>query len=284
MIRILISADMEGISGVINWDQTTPGHPEYERFRRIMTADVNAAIKGAFQAGAEDVLVSDAHNLANNILIEELDSRARLNSGYPSPMGMLQGVDNGVTGAMLVGYHARAGTANAVLDHTWASKVMNLWINGQLAGEIGLNSAVCGHFNVPVIMVSGDQSATSEAADLLPNVEIAVVKQARGRSAAECLPLETAHLRIREAAARAVSKLRIDASAPSYRTDPPVLQPYRVEPPILLNVEFHTAIMADRVSLIPGVDRLDGRRIQYTAENMLIAYRFFRSAVILAGD
>ena len=81
-----------------------------------------------------------------------------------------------------------------------------------------------------------------------------------------------------------MSKLRIDASAPSYRTDPPVMQPYKVEAPILLNVEFHTAIMADRVSLIPGVDRLDGRRIQYSADNMLTAYRFFRSAVILAGE
>ena len=274
MIRILISADMEGVSGLVNWDQTTPGHPEYERFRRIMTADVNAAIKGAIQAGAEDVVVSDGHNLANNILIEELDSRARLNQGYPSPLGMLQGVDGGVTAAMLVGYHARAGTASAMLDHTWASKVMNLWLNGKVVGEIGLNSAVCGNFNVPVIMVSGDQAAASEAVDLIPNVEVAAVKVARGRSAAECLPLETAHQKIREAAARAVSRLRIDAG----------IQPFRVEPPVMVNVEFHTSIMADRVSLIPGVDRLDGRRIQYMAENMLLAYKFFRSAVILAGD
>jgi D-amino peptidase len=275
MIRILIAADMEGVSGVVNWDQVTPGNPEYERFRRIMTADINAAVKGAIQAGAEEVIVTDGHYNATNILIEDLDPRARLICGTPTPLGMVQGLENGINGVFMLGYHARAGTTNAVLDHTWSSKVLNVWLNGQLTGEIGLNAALCGHFNAPVIVVTGDQAATSEAIDLLPQVEVAAVKAGRGRYAADCLPLEITHQKIREAAGRAISRLRIDSALQA---------PYKVEPPITLTAEFHTAVMTDRVVLIPGVDRLDARRIQYTADDMLMAYRFFRAAVIIAGD
>ena len=274
MIRIMISADMEGVTGVVNWDQVTPGHSEYERFRRIMTADVNAAIKGAIQTGADDVFVTDGHDGGCNILIEELDPRARLNSGTPAPFSMVQGIDNDVTAAMFVGYHARAGSANAILDHTWASKVINLWLNGQQTGEIGLNAAVCGHFNVPLIMVSGDQTATAEAMDLAPGVEVAVIKQAHGRTNAECLATDVAHQKIREAAARAISRLRVDMAP----------QPYKLEPPILVTIEFYTSVMADRVAILPGATRLDAKRIQYTADDMPCAYRFFRTAATQAGD
>jgi D-amino peptidase len=114
-MKILIAADMEGITGVVHADQTDSTHAEYQRFRRLMTADVNAAIRGAFDGGADEVVVSDGHGGARNILIEELDGRARLNSGSPSPFSMVQGVDGGVQGVMLVGYHARMGTPNAIL-------------------------------------------------------------------------------------------------------------------------------------------------------------------------
>jgi D-amino peptidase len=185
MLKLLIAADMEGVSGVVNWDQVTPGHSEYERFRHILTADINAAIKGAVQAGAEEVIVTDGHYNGSNILIEELDPRARLVCGSPAPLGMVQGLENGISGVILLGYHARAGTTNAILDHTWTSKILNLWLNGRLCGEIGLHAALCGHFNAPVVVVSGDQAATAEAIDLLPQIEVAPVKAGRGRYAAE---------------------------------------------------------------------------------------------------
>ena len=104
-MRILIAADMEGITGVVHADQTESTHPEYQRFRRLMTADVNAAIRGAFDGGADEVVVSDGHGGARNILIEELDGRARLNSGSPSPFSMMQGIDAGIQGVILAGYH-----------------------------------------------------------------------------------------------------------------------------------------------------------------------------------
>jgi D-amino peptidase len=274
MLRVLISADMEGISGVVNWDQVTPGHPEYERFRHIMTADVNAAIKGTIQTGADDIVVTDGHYDGTNILIEELDPRARLNCGSPAPLSMVQGVDVGVTAAMFVGYHARGGSANAVLDHTWSSKVINLWLNGKPMGELALNAAVCGNYDVPVIMVTGDQVVTTEANELIPNVEVATIKQSRGRMAAECLSLEVSHQKIREAAARAISRLRAEM-APA---------PIKVEPPVIVTVEWSLSVMADRVAVLPGVTRLDAKRIQYTAEDIIGAYRFFRMAVELAGS
>lgn len=118
-MKILIAADMEGITGVVCWDHVNPNHAEYPRFRRLMTGDVNAAIRGAFEGGSSEVIVSDGHNLGRNILIEELDPRARLNSGSPSPLSMVQGIDQGVKGVIFVGYHACIGSQNAILEHTW---------------------------------------------------------------------------------------------------------------------------------------------------------------------
>ena len=127
-MKLLIAVDMEGITGVVNFDQTDPHHPEYQRFRRLMTQDVNAAVRGAVAGGAETILVTDGHWNSTNILIEELDARAILNSGSPSHYSMVEGVDSGVDAAFFIGYHARMGTENAILDHTWSSsRVKNLW-------------------------------------------------------------------------------------------------------------------------------------------------------------
>ncbi len=272
-MKVLIACDMEGISGVTTWDDVTPGTPGHARFSRIMTADVNACIKGCVQAGVEEFVVTDGHWNGGNIRIEELDPRARLVSGTESPFSMVQGVDGGVSGALFVGYHARRGSQNAVLDHTWsASRVANLWLNGKLTGEIGLNAAVCGHFDVPVVMLSGDQTACAEAADLIDGIELAAVKQARGRMSAECLSLETAQSRIREAAGRGINRLRANVAPPSYI----------IEAPIMVAIEFITTEMADKAVLLPGSTRLDGTRIQFTAADMVTAYRSFRAAVGLA--
>jgi len=272
-VKILIAADMEGISGVVHWDQVNSQHKEYGRFRKLMTGDVNAAIEGAYEGGAEEVIVADGHGSARNILVEELDARARLNSGGPSPFAMVQGIDTGVDGVMFVGYHARVGSQNAILDHTWSSTcVANVWLNGRPVGEIGFNAAVCGHFGSPVIMISGDQTACAEAVELLGAVETAVVKQARGRMAAECLPPERSRQKIREAAARAVRGLRAE-QAP---------QPLRLEAPIRATLELVTSDMADRAALLPGATRLEGKRIEIVVDDATTAYRSFRSAVALA--
>jgi D-amino peptidase len=271
-MKILIAADMEGISGVVHWDQVSSKHPEYARFRQLMTDDVNAAIGGAFDGGASEVLVSDGHSFGRNILIEALDPRARLNSGTPSPFSMLQGVDSGVEGVIFVGYHARIGTQNAILEHTWSDeRVANLTIQGEPCGEIGLNAAVCGHFEIPVIMISGDLAACAEAQALIPGIEAVIVKKASGRMAAELLPPSVTHEMIGKSASKAVQDLKLGRSA----------KPHKLQPPIHMAIDFVQSEMADKAALLPGIART-GRRIEYSAPDMITLYRAFQSAVALA--
>jgi D-amino peptidase len=270
-MKILIAADMEGISGVTTWDQVTAGHFEYARFRRIMTEDVNAAVRGAFEAGAKEVFVTDGHGSGSNILVEELDPRAALNSGSPSPLSMVQGVDE-VDGLIFVGYHARAGSPDAILDHTWSSKtVANVWLNDILVGEYGLNAAVAGHFDVPALMVTGDQTACAQTVELLGEVETAIVKRATGRYAAECLPPKVAQAMIQKAAAQAVARLA-RGKAPS---------PFILDEPIFLSVEFNNSAMADHAMRIPGAER-DGSCVSLSLPDMVMAYNAFRGMVALA--
>jgi D-amino peptidase len=271
-MKILIATDMEGITGVTTWDQVTPGHAEYARFRKLMTQDVNAAIRGAFDAGADEVVVADGHWNASNILVEELDPRARLNTGSPSPFSMMQGIDESVDGVMFVGYHARNGSPNAILDHTWSSKtVANVWLNEILTGEYGLNAAVAGHFGAPVIMVSGDQTACAQVTELFGDLETAVVKQATGRFAAECLAPPVAQEMICLSAERAVQRLAEDD----------VPDPFVLDSPITVAVEFFTSDMADRATRIPFTKR-EGTCVSLTLQEIASAYNGFRAMVMLA--
>ncbi|HEX9012127.1 MAG TPA: M55 family metallopeptidase, partial [Anaerolineaceae bacterium] len=207
-MRVLIACDMEGISGIVDWKQVDPDHPEYQLGRRQMTADVNAAVRGAFAGGADEVIVSDGHDGKTNLLLAEIDRRVWVNSGTPSPLGMVEGLDLGADGVLFIGYHARSGAQAAVLAHTWnSSRVANLWINERIAGEIGLNASVCGHFGAPVLAISGDQTACAEAVDFVPGIETAVVKHATAYSAARCLAPAAAVELIEQTARRAVARL-----------------------------------------------------------------------------
>jgi D-amino peptidase len=272
-MKILIAVDMEGITGVTTWDQVTPGHAEYARFRKLMTDDVNAAIRGASDAGADEILVADGHWNGSNILLEELDPRARLNTGSPSPFSMMQGIDESVDGVIFIGYHARNGSPDAILDHTWSSRtVANVWLNDILTGEYGLNAAVAGHFAVPVIMASGDQTACAQVTELLGDIETAVVKQASGRYAAECLSPQVTQEMICLGAQRAVERLA--------QADVP--KPFVLDAPIRMTVEFFTSDMADRATRIPSTERA-GNRVSLTVPEMASAYNGFRAMVMLAA-
>lgn len=273
-MRILISADMEGISGVVHWDQVTPGHIEYARFRRTMTEEVNAAVAGAFEGGATEVVVTDGHWDGLNILVEEIDKRARLNSGASSPFSMVQGVESGVQGLIFVGYHARSGSSPAVLAHTWSSsRVANVWLNGTLVGEFGLNAALAGHFNVPVIMVTGDQTACAQTMELLGAMEAVIVKQATGFESAECLPPSVAHKQIRLSATRAVKALLKKRR-----------KPFVVTIPVGVAIEFLQPSHADRASRLPGARRMDAKVVEITAVDMVAAHAGFRAAVRMSAD
>ena len=272
-MKILIAADMEGITGVVHWDQVNPSHPEYSRFRKLMTADVNAAIRGAFAGGATSVSVTDGHNNSRNILIEDLDSRAVLNSGGPMPLSMVYGVDQGVDAVFYVGYHARIGAQNGNLDHTWSDeRVFSLSLNGRLVGESALNGAVCGHFDVPVIMISGDQTVCAEVRDFFGDVETAVVKKAVGRMGAECYPPAVTSKLIEEAAERAVKRFAAKN----------VPAPYKLEAPITMVLDFVQSEMADKAMIMPGAKRLEDRKVEYVADDMITTYNAFRTLLALA--
>jgi D-amino peptidase len=269
---------MEGIAGIVDWEQVTPGKSEWERGRRLMVGDANAAINGAFVGGAAAVTVCDAHWHMRSLLVEELDPRARLHSGSPSPFSMLQGIDDqpGYNAVIFIGYHAMAGAHKGVLCHTWSDQVAGVWLNDVKVGEIGLNAAVAGHYQTPVIAISGDQTACLEAQTLLGQgaAEVAVIKLASARFAAECLPLNEAREKICEAAARAVTRLK-GGQAP---------RPYAVATPVRLAVEFMYPQHADRAGLMPGATRASGTRLEYTAAGMVEAMRAFRALTQLAGD
>lgn len=267
-MKLLIAVDMEGISGVVAWDQVTTTHAEYARFRKLMTADVNAAIDGALMGGVDEILVADGHAHGRNILIEELHSKANLHSGNVAPFAMVQGVGGDVDAAFFIGYHARVGSTPAVLDHTWSStEVANVWLNDRIAGETALNAAVCAHYRIPVLMVSGDQTLAEEVKADLPGVETAIVKLATSHQSALCLPLKESRQRIREAAERSVQRFR--------KGEGP--QPYAITAPITVTVEFKTSGMADGAMLVPQARRLDSRRVAVECADMLQAYHAFRS-------
>jgi D-amino peptidase len=259
---------------VTNWDQVSQGHFEYPRFRAIMTADVNAAIDGALEGGASEVVVTDGHGSGTNILIEQLDRRAKLNAGNASPFAMVQGIESGdFQGVIFVGYHARSGSADGILAHTWSSsRVSRVWINQVEMGEYGLNGALCGYYGAAVLMITGDQTACDQASALLGDLETVEVKQATSFFSAECLPPEIAQQKIHTAAVLAVQRLR-EGSAPP---------PFRVAEPVKGTVEFRLVEMADSASRLPGGVRLDGTRIEFTAPDMPTAYTAFRAAVALA--
>ncbi|MFN8413504.1 MAG: M55 family metallopeptidase [Anaerolineales bacterium] len=273
-MKILISTDMEGITGVVHWDQVMPGNAEYPRFCKLMTEDVNAAVRGAFAGGATNVVVTDGHNNGRNILIEELDSRATLNTGSPSPLSMVQGIEDQVEGVMFVGYHARMGAINGILDHTWSDeRVSGLWINDRAFGESGFNGAVCGQFDVPIIMASGDQTLAAEVKEFFgEKIEVAQIKKSTGRMSAECLsPAESSKI-IEETAKRAVINLK-SGRAP---------QPFKVSSPIKITLEFIQSDMADKAALMPAAKRTQDRRVEYTANDMVTIYQAFRTMLSAA--
>ena len=272
-MRVYISVDMEGIAGVVHEDQTNPTDarcaPEYARFRKLMTAEANAAIQGALDAEATRVLVNDSHWTMRNLLAEELHEGAELVSGGPKPRSMMEGIDGGFDAALFIGYHARAGTRNAVLDHTYADRIFDVRLNGRSVGELGLNAALAGQYGVPVALVSGDAAIATEAHDLLGDeAATVIVKEAVGRHAAKSLAPAVACRRIREAATKALKRRRT--------------KPFVVEAPITLEVDFSKTVEAEMAELVPGSVRTAGRTVAYKHHDYHEVFRAWRAMQNLA--
>jgi D-amino peptidase len=270
-LKLFVSADMEGVAGVTRGEQTDPSGRDYPAACRLLTLEVNAAVEGALEAGIQEVVVSDGHWNGTNVLPEELHPAAELLSGYPRRLFMSEGMGPGFDAAFFIGYHAAAGTRDAVLDHTYgdAGLVADVRIGGARQSEGSLNGYLCGYFDCPLALFTGDAAAVAEMHGYRLEVEGVVVKESLARQAARSLHPEVARQRIKRGARRAIE--RLDSIAPM-----------RLEGTIELQVDFVGTAMADSCERVPGVRRVAPRTVSYFSEDYVEVYKLFLALVDLA--
>ncbi|MBT2405355.1 MULTISPECIES: M55 family metallopeptidase [unclassified Streptomyces] len=269
-MKILISADMEGATGVTWPADVLPGTPQWERCRAMFTSDVNAAVLGFFDGGADEVLVNEAHWTMRNLLLEGLDARVEMLTGRHKSLSMVEGVQHGdIDGIAFVGYHTGAGS-EGVLAHTYlANSITGVWLNGTRASEGLLNAHVVAECGVPVILVTGDDLTCVDAAGYAPGAVTVAVKDHVSRYAAVCrTPARTA------ADIRAAAK---QATALAVRHEPVRGGPFTVE------LEFDAEHLALAATVVPGAERSGERRVAYTSETMYEGIRTFKAVTTVVS-
>ena len=272
-MKIYISSDMEGSTGVVSAAQVDCTKPQYAFGRAMQAADVAAAVKAALDSGAECVVVNDSHCTMTNLDIAGFGGEVRLITGAPKLLGMVEGA-RGCDAAIFLGYHAMAGTEKAVLDHTFDQHtIYGLAIHGRKMGETGVNALLCGALGVPVIMVSGDDALCLEAGSLLGRqLETCSVKEGLGRAAALCLTPESSAELIRSGVKRAVERLKKGEFAP-----------FTPAAPYLLEVTLMNTLQTDAASLVPGAVRTAARTLRFETEDALELRRFLYSLMECAA-
>ncbi len=269
-MKLFISVDMEGISGINDWDDVIPGKRGYEFGRKLLTQDVNAAIEGAMEAGVTDILVNESHGPMKNVLVDELHPKARLIRGFFKPMCMMQGIDESFDAAFFIGYHGMAGAANAVMNHTLlGSCIQRVMLNGKEVGEAGLNAAIAGAYGVPVVLVTGDTQTAAEVEEGIPGVYTVAVKEGINAFTANSLHPSVAQEMIRKQAKIAIENHKN-------------VRPLPVQPTNTIEIEFKSTNMAFVVSWIPGTELLDGRTIRYQANDLKAMIPVFQAMLLLA--
>jgi len=272
-LKVFISADLEGIWGVVHFEQTSAESGSYGAACKWMAEDVNAVVQGLLEAGATEIVVNDSHGSMRNLRADELHPRASLISGTPKPLSMMQGIDGSFNACIFIGYHAKAGSAAAILDHTISSgTVRSIKINGREMPELGINGALAGYFQVPVIMISGDKETCEQARSILGSgIVTAAVKEGIGRTAAKLLPAGEARQLLKEKAKEALSK----------RDNIP---PFIVNPPINIELEFLRSSQAELPLLLPQVKRVDARAVGFSSGDLLEGFKLMRAVISLASQ
>jgi D-amino peptidase len=262
-VKVFLSTDMEGTAGIVDWEQCIGDGPEAAAGRRLLLNEVNAAIDGALAGGANEIVVNDSHSGMRNLPPAELHGHATYIAGRHKPLYMMQGLDDSFDAVFYVSYHGSMGADPAVLSHTYNPRaVMEVRLNGQVVGEAGINALVAAHFGVPVVLVTGDQTACAEAREVMPDVESAVVKTSISRFAASSMHPELACDLIRTGAERAVRRASEAASPP-------------ISAPATLEVAWRTADMAAMAEWTDGVERTGARTVRITAPDLLGLFRRF---------
>ena len=261
-VKVYISADMEGIAGVVTGEQLGPQGFEYQRFREFMTNEVLAAIEGARAAGATEILVGDSHGNGQNLLIEKFPKDVQIVRSWPRPHLMVHGVDSTFAAVLFVGYHSGTTNPEGVRAHTMSSaNLADVKLNGVSVPEAGLNAAIAGHFGVPVALVTGDEAAVKEARALLGDVEGAVVKWPYGFHSARTLTPEASCALIREKAKSAVERVK-------------GRKPWKVTSPVSLEIRFKNYRPAEVLAYLPIVERVDAHSVRFRGRDMLEVARF----------
>ena len=261
-LKVYISADMEGVVGVVTGDQLGPGGFEYGRFRAFMTAEVNAAIQAARDAGATEIVVSDSHGNGENLLIEDLPSDIELIRSWPRPLMMMEGIDSTFDAAIFIGYHTSTTNTQGVRAHTISSANLTaVRINGVEMLEASINAAIAGDFGVPVVMISGDDAVVEEARRVVGDMEGAVVKHSLGFHSARTIMPEAAYTLIGERVRAALGRLDD-------------FEPYRMEGPVELEISFKNYMPAEVMAYLPNVERVDAHTIRFVGRDMTEVSRF----------
>jgi D-amino peptidase len=272
-LKIFISIDMEGITGVVQPAQLGPGAEgwEYARAREWMTAEARAAIEGAKSAGATEFVIADSHGNMQNLLIDQLPEDVRIVRGSPRPLSMMQGIDNTFAGAVFIGYHASEYGSEAVRGHTMSSaRLLHVKLNGAEVGEGVWNAAIAGSFGVPVIFISGDRACIEQFRKTVPSVEGVIVKEGLGYHAALTMTPARGQQLIKEGVARALKRLG-------------EMKPHVVRTPVDLEVGFKLTLDAERISYIPGLRRVDAHAVSGSLPDMTAASKLLQIMSSLAA-
>lgn len=268
-MKLFLSTDFEGTSGIVAWEQIIEGNAEYEQGRRLLTAEVNAVINGAMQGGASEFVVNDAHHAMRNLHPQDLAGRATLITGKHKPLYMMQGLDESFDGVCFVSYHGSIGAERAVLSHTYnPGAIWEVRLNGEIVGESGLNALVAAHYGVPIILVSGDEATAHEARNLAPQAEMIIVKESLGRFAASHLHPDVACEMLQAGAERAARNIGS-------------MRPPQFQLPVHVEITFLVADMAETAMWIRGVERVSPRTVKVSGEHLLDLYRTFVTIVLL---
>lgn len=266
-MKLYISADMEGVAGIISWEQVDPGGVDYSRCRRLMAGEVNAAVSAALDSGATFVTVNDAHGSMCNLPADSFNPNVYLISGKNKKLGMMEGIDGGFSAACFIGYHARSGS-RGVLAHTFSTIVHRLQVNGREMGELGLNAMLAGYFKVPVIMASGDQELAEEARRLSGHILTVVVKEAISYHAAKSLSGKNARQSIIRGLRAAIKRNRYVHIVPPK--------------PVYLKIEFNEPGQAAAAAIFPMCRHVNAVTVSYSASDFFEAYQVLRCLITLA--
>lgn len=253
-LKVFIVSD-HGIGSVVSDLQAVPGRAQYQVYRHLMTEEVNACIRGAMAAGATEIMVADSHAHMQNIIVEELNSVAKLVRGGPRPLCMMEGIDKSFDAVIIIGGHARTGTRYAVREHSFGHDYLNIWVNDILVNEFIFNSMIAGYFDVPVVLATGDEAFTRQMKEYLPNIETVTVMKGVGQGAITIHPSKSRAL-IEKKTTEALKRLSS-------------FKPAKLAPPYTLKIEFAHVHLAELASWIPGVRLEDDRTISFTTEDFL---------------